>query len=173
MTLVEGESDRLRRFGPTLRLVVRWIDRRVVAWVRRHPVWAASVFAVSLSLVIDSSQILLEGYRPTIAVWVLMVSSCSFFAFELVAGRYLAVIELRRQDIPPTYVALFAAAVTVPVVASFRTTLYWSVGATASTDQYHLVALTAVWPAAIGLTAFAAASGYATWRSSNRERGGA
>jgi len=62
------------------------VDRAVLVRVRRHPVRAAVVFAVGFSLVSDSAQIVLDGYRPTLALWVLMVSSCSFFAFALVSA---------------------------------------------------------------------------------------
>ncbi len=64
-----------------------------------------------------------RGYRPTLAVWFVFVSSCPFFAFTLAAGRYLPLVELRRRAAPPLRLALFAAALTVFLVASFRAEL--------------------------------------------------
>lgn len=81
-------------------------------------------------------------------------------------GRYLPLIELQRQTVAPTHLALFAATLTVPVVASFRETLYWSVGVNASSADFsRLVGLTIVWPVAIVLVA---ASGYSSRRSRGR-----
>jgi len=68
--------------------------------------------------------------------------------------------------VPPLHLALFAAALTVPLVASFRAALSWSVGATAATlDLDRLIALTLVWPLAVGLIVLAAA----TWRTGEKQ----
>lgn len=93
---------------------MRWVDRNVVGCIRRHPIASAGVFAIGFSLAADGPQIVLEGYRPTLAAWFVFVSSCSFFAFTLAAGRYVPLVELRRRTVRPLHLALFAAASTVP-----------------------------------------------------------
>jgi len=166
VTLADRELARFGRRVQPLAHLLGWVDRSVVARVRRHPVVSAGVFAIGFSLAADSPQIVLEGYHPIFAAWFLFVSSCSFFAFTLAAGRYLPLIELRRRSVPAVHLALFAAALTVPLVASFRAPLSWSVGATAATlDLDRLIALTLLWALAVGLIVLAAA----TWRTSEKQ----
>jgi hypothetical protein len=158
VTLLERESSRLGRPGEGMARAVRWIDGSVITQVRRHPLWATGVFALVLSLFGDSPQIVLEGYRPALAVWFVAVSSCSVFAFVVIAGRYLHLVERPRRRSTPLVYAIVVISVCVPLVASFRGSLWWMLGAQDSTAGLaQLAELTAVIPLAAGVVTYVVA----------------
>ena len=155
VTLLEREASRFGRPGAVTARVARSIDRSLIARVRRHPLWATAAFAVALSLFTDSPQIVLEGYRPTLAVWFVAVSSCSVFAFVVIAARYLHLIEQPRRRSSPYVYASVLTTLCVPVAASFRGSLWWIVGTNdGSAGLTQLVELTTVIPLAIGVAAY-------------------
>ena len=156
--LLERESSRLGRPGERLGGAVRWTDRSVIAQVRRHPLRATGVFAVVLSMFSDGPQIILEGYRPALAIWFVAVSSCSVFALIVIASQYLHLVERPRRRSTPLVYAAVLATLSVPVVASFRGSLWWIIGAQDSTAELaQLAELTIAIPFAVGVVTYAIA----------------
>jgi hypothetical protein len=158
VTLLERESSRLGRPDEFLGRAARSTDRSVIAQVRRHPLWATGVFALGLSMFTDSPQIVLEGYRPALAIWFVAVSSCSVFAFTVIAGRYLHLVERPRRRPTSLVLAVVLVTLSVPLVASFRGALWWIIGAEDSTAGLaQLAELTIVIPFAVGVATYAIA----------------
>jgi hypothetical protein len=155
VTLAQREASRLGRPGGVMVRVVQSLDRSLITFVRRRPLLATGAFGVALSLVTDGPHIVLEAYRPTLAIWFVAVSSCSVFAFLVIAARYLHLIERPQHRVSPVVYAVVLATLCVPVVASFRGSLWWIVGATDSTAGLpQLVELTTVLPAVVGVVTY-------------------
>ncbi len=155
--LTEREASRLGRPGAVMVRMIRSIDRSLITHMRRHPLQAAGAFAVALSLVTDSPQVVLEGYRATLAIWFYAVGSCTDFAFLVIAARYLHLIERPQHRVSPSVYALVLTTLSVPVVASFRGSLWWIVGASDSTGGLsQLVELTTLLPAVVGIVTYMA-----------------
>lgn len=132
-----------------------WLDRHVIAAVRRHPLRAAAVASAAGAVAADSPQIVFEGYRPGLALWFLAVTACALFAFLVAGGAYLRVTG-RAGPAGPLARALVAAAAAVPVTAGFRAWLWWVVGgAGQGSGLARLALLTLVVPAATGALALA------------------
>jgi hypothetical protein len=116
--------------GRWVRAAVTWTDAAVVSRVRRHPVRAALLASVVLSLLGDTDQVVLEGYGLSLAVFVYGISTASLFAFFLLAGSYLHVTERRSAAVPPVVVAAVAGCLTAVIATGFRASLWWLVGTT-------------------------------------------
>jgi hypothetical protein len=128
-----------RRLGPLAspaRAGLTWIDRCVVALVRRHPLWAAVAAAVAFGIVTGGVQAIGEGYPAGPALLTVSLLSCGMFAFLVGAGGYLGFVRgpailtgVARRLLDAsviTCVCLLAA-------LAFRNSLWWIVGGSAST----------------------------------------
>jgi hypothetical protein len=156
VAVVEREASRFGQPGAVVEHLAGWAERSLIARVRRHPLWAAGMFAILVSLLSDSPQIVLERYRPAMAAWFLSVSCCALFAFVVIAARYLHLVEQPLRRSGPAVYALVLAALCVPVVASFRASLWWIIGAHDSTAGLsQLAELTTALPLATGVLTYA------------------
>lgn len=143
VALGERETGRLGPWREPAMATVRWVDRRVVARVRRHPLRAAAVFSIAFGVAIDTPQLVLEGYTPGLALLFFAVSASTVFAFIVIAGAELGFVE-RRGRSGRAVLALVASAASVPLSASFRGSLWWIVGTTdrdAGVGQFALLVL--------------------------------
>lgn len=154
MALGEREAGRLGPWREPALAAVRWVDHHVVARVRCHPLRAAAVFSIAFGVAIDTPQVILEGYSPGLALLFFAISASSVFAFVVIAGGQLGLVE-RRERPGRTVLALVLAAASVPFSASFRGSLWWLLGTTdrqAGVGQFALlVVVFAVAAAALGL----------------------
>lgn len=135
------------RLGPLARsagAALRWVDERVVGHVRSHPLIAAAGFSVAFGVAIDAPQVLLEGYAAGLAVLFIGVSACAVFAFLVIVGSHLRLVERRASPPGRLVVVLVAACTSVPLSASFRGSLWWVIDTTdrqASVAQLWLLVL--------------------------------
>lgn len=132
-------AARLGRWGTGLRSALRMIDAAVVGRIRRHPVVAAAVFAVVFGMLVDVPQVILEDYAFPLAALVMTISACSMFAFVVLAGAYVHLVGRRQAHLAPTVVVLLSVCVSVPLVASFRGSLWWLIhtkGSAAGLPQF-------------------------------------
>jgi hypothetical protein len=95
VTLAEGIAAWL---GPLARLAgasVRWLNRCVVASIRRYPITAAAGAALAFGVLLALNTMLREGAGP--ALWIdVVVGSTGMFAFLVAAGAYVGLVRSGR-----------------------------------------------------------------------------
>jgi len=131
VTVGERESHWLGPLrGPALG-VLAWIDRRLLAWVRRHPLVAATIAAAAFGLTVGGNEAIREGYVPS-ATWLTIgLLGCGMYAFLVTAGSYLGVARsntplrgVRRRAVDASVAACLAAVTAL----AFRDFLWSMVG---------------------------------------------
>ncbi|HET7490039.1 MAG TPA: hypothetical protein VFJ85_19100 [Acidimicrobiales bacterium] len=150
LTLARRESARLGSLGERALVLLGWADRWPAALVRRHPLLAAGAFAAAFGVAVDTPQVVLEGYRPALALLFFAVSACSVFAFLALAGSYLHLVEGRPGAPAPAPAAAVAACACVPLAVAFRDSLWWVVGADGRSAGLAQLAVLAAAAAAAG-----------------------
>jgi hypothetical protein len=135
VTVAERESHwlgPLRR--PALR-VLAWIDRMLLARVRRHPLLTAGLAAGAFGITVGGNQAILEGYILSATLLTIGLLSCGMFAFLVVAGSYLGVARsstplygARRRAVDSGVAGCIAAVAAL----AFRDSLWWAVGSSQS-----------------------------------------
>jgi hypothetical protein len=117
--------------GPARALAVRAvhaIDRQLIGRIRTHPIAAALILAVVLTLPGVAAKALIEGYSVALLLFVFGVSTASLFAFSVLAGGYLRVVAASRPRPPVWLSAVVAACVAGPLAFAFRSPLQSMLG---------------------------------------------
>jgi hypothetical protein len=119
--------------GPLARLAaasVRWLNRCVVASIRRYPIAAAAGAALAFGVLLALNTMLREGAGP--ALWIdVVVGSTGMFAFLVAAGAYVGLVRSGRPAAGARRRAIDAAVIgcaAVPAALGFRDWLWWVVG---------------------------------------------
>lgn len=115
------------------RSAVRWTDQQMITRVRAHPIVAAVLVALGLTLPEVASKVVLEGYPAALVLVVFGFSAASLFAFVVLVGWYLGVVAPSRARPSVWLCAAVVACVAGPLAGAFRDFLLWAVGA----DQSH------------------------------------
>jgi hypothetical protein len=110
--------------------LIRWLDHRVVGFIRKGPVLAATGASLAFGALLALNTLLREGPGP--AVWLdVAVGGSGMFAFLVAAGAYMRVVGAdhpasgtRRRIIDAAVIGSAA----VPVAVAFRDWLWWIVG---------------------------------------------
>ncbi len=125
LVLGEREAARLGPWRNEALGALRWLDRQLVARIRRRPLRASAIGSLALSGVVASPQLVEEAYAPKLAVFVLAATACGMFAFLVVAGSHLRVVG--RPNAPPGRAAsaFVLACASVPLTVAFRGSLWW------------------------------------------------
>lgn len=121
-----------RLLGPlagSAQSAVRWTDEQIITRVRAHPIVAAVLFAVVLTLPGVAAKIVLEGYPAALVLVVFGVSAASLFAFVVLGGWYLRVVAPRRARPSVWLCSAVVACVAGPLAWAFRDALLRTVGA--------------------------------------------
>jgi len=100
------------RFAPVLDW---WIGRSSTA-CGGHPRWFAAAFSVLGAVAAGSPQVVLEGYGPPLAVF-LVAAACSLFAFVVLVGPYLRLVGRGGTQRPAASLAVPLSATRSCVVA--------------------------------------------------------
>jgi hypothetical protein len=135
VTVARGESHWL---GPLRRpglIVLAWVDRRFVSEVRRHPLVAAAIASGVFAMTVFGYQGVREGYTLSVTLLAMCLGTCGMFAFLVLAGSYLGVIQSSRPLYGVQRRAVDAGVGgCVAAVASlaFRDSLWWIVGSSPS-----------------------------------------
>lgn len=124
-------TGRLGRWQRPALAAVQRLDSVVVCRVRQHPLAAAALFAVLFGAFVDAPQIVIEGYPPALAVLFITITACSLFAFVAIVGATLRLVGRRAAHATPVARVLVLVALSVPLAASFRGSLWWVVGTNA------------------------------------------
>lgn len=125
VALGERKAARLGPWRQTALGALRWVDRRLVAGTRRHPLVAAVTLALSFGVAADIPKAIEEGYAPRGLLLVFAVSACAMFAFLLIVGAHLRLAGPSTGLRGRVVHALVAACGSFPVTAAFRSSL-WS-----------------------------------------------
>jgi hypothetical protein len=119
--------------GPLARLAgaaIRWLNRWVVASIRRFPIAAAAGAALAFGVLLALNTLLREGAGP--ALWIdVVVGSTGMFAFLVAAGAYVGLVRRGRPAAGARRRAVDAAVIgcaAVPAALGFREWLWWVVG---------------------------------------------
>jgi hypothetical protein len=137
ITLGERVSSRLGALRPHALAAVRWLDRRVIAGLRRYPLSAAATLAAVLGIATATSQGVQEGYSPGGYLLFFMVTTLGVFAFVTIAGQQLGLVANERQ--PPATArnavirkclvhAVVAGSASAPVSIAFRSVIWSALG---------------------------------------------
>jgi hypothetical protein len=149
-------SRRLGPFETGMSRIVRVVDLRVWAWVRRRPITTAVLVAAG-SAVLFAVGGLRERYPPPLLAFVFVVAWCGMFALLVASGSYLGVVRssvrmsvARRRS----FDAVLVASASVPIALALRDPL-WSIVSpsierSGVADLASLLAVTAA--SAAGLT---------------------
>jgi hypothetical protein len=137
ITVSERICGQLGALHPYAIAVLRWIDRRVINGLRRHPLPAAAILAAVLGIATAISQGVQEGYSPGGYLLFFMVTAFGVFAFITIAGKHLGLIvndhqqpaaaanaELRKCLVH----ALVAASASAPCSIAFRSVIWSALG---------------------------------------------
>ncbi len=116
-------SEKLGRYGTYASRLVRWIDVRILARVRERPVWTAVVVAAVLSLPIVAAKVVLEGYRPALALFSFLLPAMALFALIVIAGQYLRVVAPRSELRSPGVTATVVSCLSGPALFAFNDSL--------------------------------------------------
>jgi len=81
-----------------------------------HPRWFAAAFSVLGAVAAGSPQVVLEGYGPPLAVF-LVAAACSLFAFVVLVGPYLRLVGRGGTQRPAASLAVPLSATRSCVVA--------------------------------------------------------
>jgi hypothetical protein len=127
------EAPRLGPLRGLAEVAVRWVDQQLITRVRAHPIAAAMLVALVLTLPELTAKIVLEGYPIALVLVVFGVSVASLFAFLVLVGSYLRVVAPLRSSPSAWLCATVAACVAAPLAGAFRDSLLGTVGA----DQSH------------------------------------
>jgi hypothetical protein len=123
VTLGLDASRVLGRHRDRVQRVVRWIDVRVIARIRQHPIAAAALLACTLALPYVAAKVVLEGYPPALVLLSFALPAASLFAFVVLVGRYLRIVAPRQGE-PPTWLpAAVVACIAGTLVFAFHDTL--------------------------------------------------
>ena len=125
-----------RVLGPLAGLAqsaVLWTDQQVIARVRAHPIVAAVLFSVVLTLPEVAAKIVLERYPAGLVLVVFGVSAAGLFAFAVLGGWYLRVVAPSPGRPSVWLCAAVVACVAGPLAGAFRDALLRTVGA----DESH------------------------------------
>ncbi len=129
---VSGRFAVLRPYAPS---VLRWIDRRVINGLRRHPLLTAAIFSVVPGIAVALSQGVQEEYSVGGYLLFFLVTALGVFAFTTITGQHLGLLVGDRAE-PATATnadlrkrlihAAVAASASAPVAVAFRSVI-WSV----------------------------------------------
>jgi hypothetical protein len=118
----------LRRHGL---IVLAWVDRTFVSEVRRHPLVAAAIASGVFGVTVFGYQGVREGYSLSVTLLAMCLGTCGMFAFLVLAGSYLGVIQsstplygVQRRAVDAGVVGCTAAIAAL----AFRDSLWWIVG---------------------------------------------
>lgn len=127
-----------RWFGPfrsLVTLIVAWCDRTMIARLRQHPVFGATLASLAFGTAVGLNQGIREGYFLASNLLTVGLLTSGMFAFLMLAGSYLGVVRpgaplagVRRRLIDATVIACLAALVAL----AFRNSLWWIIGTTAN-----------------------------------------
>ncbi len=130
VTLAEDIAAWLGPMARLARVSIRWLNRWVVAAIRRFPIAAAAGAALAFGVLLALNTLLREGAGP--ALWIdVVVGSTGMFAFLVVAGAYVGLVRGGRPATGARRRALDAAVIgcaAVPAALGFREWLWWVVG---------------------------------------------
>ena len=132
--LARRASRRMGPIEPLATSIVRDVDHRAWAWVRRRPVSAAVLAAVGFAALFAVGAFR-EDYSLPLLVFVLVVAWCGMFAFLVVAGAYLGLVQSSVHILGARRRLLDSALVGcafVPITLAFRDFLWGLVGSSAS-----------------------------------------
>jgi hypothetical protein len=117
--------------------VLRLVERLVISRVRRHPMAAAAALGVGFGCALAATQVIVEGFGPT--VWLdILFGGSAFFAFIVAAGSYLGLVHAESPMSPASRRGLDAAVAgcaAIWVALAFRDALWWTVGTRAATAR--------------------------------------
>ncbi len=130
VTLAEDITSWLGPLARLARVAVQWLNRWVVASIRRFPIAAAAVAALAFGVLLALNTLLREGGGP--ALWIdVVVGSSGMFAFLVAAGAYVGLVRsgspaagARRRAVDAAVIGCAA----VPAALGFREWLWWIVG---------------------------------------------
>jgi len=135
VTVAERESHWL---GPLRRpglSVLSWIDRSLLSEVRRHPLVAAGAASGIFGVTVLGNQAIKEGYSVSAALITMALGTCGMFAFVVLAGSYVGLVQnstplrgARRRAVDAAVTACIAAVTAL----AFRNSLWWIVGSRGS-----------------------------------------
>ncbi len=125
VTLAEREATRLGPWRRNALSALRWVDRRVVAAARRHPLAAAAALSLAFGIAADIPKAVEEGYAPRGLLLVFAVSACSMFAFLVIVGTHLNLAGQGQWPKGRIVHAFVAACVSLPLAGAFRGSI-WS-----------------------------------------------
>ncbi len=158
-TVIAGRiSQHLGRLQPAASRIVRIVDGRVWALVRRRPITAAVIAAAGFAALFAVGA-LREGYSLPLLAFVIVVAWCGMFVFLVPTGSYLGLVRspvrisgVRRRLLD----AALVGSGSVPIALAFRDYLWSLVGS--SSERAGLgdldIALAIVAASAAGLTLF-------------------
>jgi hypothetical protein len=130
LTVVEKGSVHLGRRRGRVLAIVQWADTHVVALVRRRSLGAAAAVAAVVGIVTVSPKIFIEHDTAAAVVYSFVVSACAFFAFTVVVGARLNLVERRHAHASLGVNLVVAAALCVELTMTFRSSLWWLIGST-------------------------------------------
>ncbi len=116
-------SRLLGRYRRWVQTLGRWVDVQVIGSVRAHPLAAAALLAVVLTLPETAAKTVLEGYPPALVLLVFAISTASLFALLVVAGAYLRVVAPRPARRPVWLSATLVACTAATVAFAFHDSL--------------------------------------------------
>jgi hypothetical protein len=134
ITVAERESRWCGPLRPVVINLVDWSNRKLVAWLRRHPLLGAAVASLVFGLAVGINQGLRERYVLSATALTVCLLSCGMFAFLVIAGSYFGAVQssapwsgIRRRALD----AGVCSCIAVIVSLAFRNSLWWIV----SSDQ--------------------------------------
>jgi hypothetical protein len=169
LALAERETIRLGPWRDGALTGLRWLDTRLVARIRRHPLLAALAVSLAGGVVVSAPQVLSEGYAPAMALFYVGVTASGMFAFLAIAGAHLRLVG--RREAGGAVRALVVACTSVPLTVAFRGALWWLVGAeNRDASLAQLAVLLLLVAASTGVLTLAAEWVLAALRRSRRAR---
>lgn len=156
--VLDSQCSRLRGGGAIPRRLLRFVDQRIVASMRAHPVRSALTTSVPFALLVAGLQGIEESgvaWRPLLLF--ASLSGCSMFAFVILAGSHLRLIDRPRTlrgSARRAIDALVFATASVPITLSFRDQLRGLTGGLAGRHSGHLLEVAIAIALGIGLLVF-------------------
>lgn len=157
-------SRMLGRHAKLTQIAVRWVDMRVIARVRAHPISAAGLLAVLLAAPFIAAKIVLEGYPAPLVLLVATFVTATLFSFVVLVGAYLRVVAPSNARTPGWLSTVLTACIVGAIGFAFHDSLLQNQTVAGLSALYFGAGLTG---ATVSLV------GHALWRrTANRTRPG-